>query len=514
MDVLLTFTGFRDPFFEGLVPGEQHLGPVLSLLTVRKFEYIYLVSTPGTQRNTSDTESAISQAVSDTAVRTVPLTLADPTDYRGILHGLRALSATVQEEHPGARFSVAVASGTPHMHACWFMLVASGELPGTILNVRPPQFVTTEKPLVDELDLGCHEFPSVRFSPKTLGLDDLTDVDADGAIRHLGIVGDHPAMRRALEAAALLAESRVPVLVLGETGTGKEVVSRFIHLMSGRPREKFVAVNCAAIPTELVESTLFGHRKGAFSGAVVDQQGKFEQADGGTLFLDEVGDLPSAAQAKLLRVVQDGLLDTLGAKKPTQVDVRLVCATNRDLQRLVSDGEFREDLHYRLNVGEVKLPALRDRRSDIPKLALSILERTNASVRRPKKLSSAALTRLRAHNWPGNIRDLQNVIERSVLLCRSVVMEADDLLITDPITYEDPYHSLPEPMDGFSIEGFLGGARKQLFLRALDAAGENQSEAARLLGVTPQAVHKFLQKKKPGESTGVVDASTQVENEE
>ena len=224
-----------------------------------------------------------------------------------------------------------------------------------------------------------------------------------------------------------------------------------------------------------------------------DQVGKFDTADKGTLFLDELGELPIPAQAKLLRVLQDGLVEPIGQAKAHKVDVRIVGATNRDLRKLVRQGKFREDLFYRLNVGEIKLPPLRERRSDIPKLALHILDRLNGSLRRPKRLSAEALSRLQSHNWAGNVRDLENVIERSVRLCRNDVLDADDLLITEPVTYADPLDALPEPYEGFSLDEFLGSARKQMILRALEAANGNQSQAARMLGITPQAVHKFLQ---------------------
>jgi transcriptional regulator with PAS, ATPase and Fis domain len=356
--------------------------------------------------------------------------------------------------------------------------------------------VTKEHPLVSEVDLSSREFPTVRSQAGLITVEE-NEVDVDSARIQLGIVGDHPAMQRALAMGAMLAPSQAPILIFGETGTGKELFARFIHRLSGRTREIFVAVNCAAIPEDLVESILFGHKKGAFTGAITDQVGKFDAANEGTLFLDELGELPLPAQAKLLRVLQDGLVEPIGQTKPHKVNVRIMGATNRDLRKLVRQGKFREDLFYRLNVGEVKLPSLRERRSDIPKLALHILDRLNGSLRRPKRLSSEALSRLQSHNWGGNVRDLENVIERSVRLCRRDALEADDLLITEPVTYADPLDALPYPSVGFSLEDFLGSARKQMILRALEAANGNQSQAARMLGITPQAVHKFLQQSKP-----------------
>jgi two-component system response regulator AtoC len=188
------------------------------------------------------------------------------------------------------------------------------------------------------------------------------------------------------------------------------------------------------------------------------------------------------------------MVEPIGEKKSHKVDVRIIAATNQDLGKDVREGRFREDFYYRINVGEVQLPPLRERRSDIPKIALNILDRVNAILKRPKRLSPNALARLQNHSWPGNVRDLENVIERSVRLARQDILDPDDLMISDPITYADPLSALPDPYEGFSLEKYLTSARKQLILHALEMAEGNQSEAARLLGISPQAVHKFLQK--------------------
>ncbi len=491
MNVLLTFTGFHDPYFKGLVDQEEQPGPILSLLSARSFDHIFLFDTPNTNKFSRDTKLAINSLYRNSEVHLVEVNLDDPTNYKDIFTGLRPHLKDIIEKFDAAKFFVAVASGTPQMHACWVLLAASGEIPARILNVRPPRFVTKERPLVSEIDLASKTFPAVRFDTKMIPRE-ANRSDAAAVVAQLGIVGDHPTTQHALNTGAMLAPSNVPILLLGETGTGKELFARYVHRMSDRVHEPFVAVNCAAIPENLVESILFGHKKGAFTGAIADQVGKFTLADRGTLFLDELGDLPLPAQAKLLRVIQDGVIETIGQTRTHKVDVRIVGATNRDLKRMVKQGKFREDLFYRLDVGEIKLPSLRDRRSDIPKLGLFILDRINRSLRKPKRLSTEALSRLQAHSWPGNVRDLENVIERSVRLCRHDVLDADDLLITEPVTYADPLEALPEPYEGFVLDEFLGSARKQMILRALDAAGGNQSQAARMLGITPQAVHKFL----------------------
>lgn len=497
MKILLTFTGFHDPYYLGLVDQEEQTGPILSLLNERSFDLVFLFETPATQQITKETKGAVIKRHPQTEVRILETRLSDPTDYLEILRDLKINIRNITEEFPSEDLFISVSSGTPHMHACWVLLAAGGEIPARILQVRPPRFVSKDRNPVSEVDLSAAEFPSVRFPDKVLfGTENEEEVDAEEIRRDLGIVGDHPAMRRTLEMCTLLAGSPAPVLIHGETGTGKELIARYIHRCSKRIKNSFIPINCAAIPTELVESLLFGHRKGAFTGAVSDHKGKFDLAHQGTLFLDELGELPLQAQAKLLRVLQDGLVEPVGQGEPHEVDVRVVAATNRDLKQLVGEGLFREDLYYRLNVGNITLPPLRERRSDIPKLALYILDRLNRSARKPKRLSTQALSRLQSHNWPGNVRELQNSLERSLLLCRDEVLEDSDLLISSPVTYADPLDALPEPFEGFSLNEFLTNARKQMILRALDASRGNQSQAARLLGMTPQAVHQFLQQSK------------------
>ncbi len=488
--ILLTFTGFHDPYSRGLIGDEEQPGPILSLASARSFDEIVLISTPNTKAHTEATAAVVPAPV----VRAIHLPLQDPTDYAAILSSLRGAVLPSVNEAKDAEIFVAVASGTPQMHACWLLLVASGELPAKILHVRPPKFVSRDRPLVAEIDLSAPEFPEVRYSVQREEIPSSAVADPQTAAAVLGLIGDHPKLRSVIEAAAAIAPATAPVLIQGETGTGKELIARLIHMLSGRPADRFEPINCSAIPTELVESTLFGHKKGAFTTAVQDQPGKFELADGGTLFLDEVGELPLAVQAKLLRVLQDGEVEPLGARKRLKVNVRIIAATHRNLRRMVQQGSFREDLYYRLNVAEIKVPPLRDRRSDIPKIALAILDRINSSLRHPKRLSAEALIRLQQQRWPGNVRDLQNTIERSVWLCRKPILDAEDLLISEPETEGDLLAQLPQPGEGFSLEDLLSKIRHQMILRALDTAGGNQSKAARMLGISPQAVHKFLRK--------------------
>src|SRR6185312_15241489 len=241
------------------------------------------------------------------------------------------------------------------------------------------------------------------------------------------IVGSSPALQRVLAQAAKVAKTDATVLILGETGTGKELVARAIHRRSGRSTRAFIRVNCAAIPQSLIASELFGHEKGAFTGALQRRLGRFEAADGGTIFLDEVGDLPPETQIALLRVLQEREIERVGSSHPIGVDVRVLAATNRDLDAAVESGAFRQDLYFRLNVFPIRMPPLRERADDVPVLVEYLVERyargAGKSIRQIKKQT---LELLRAYDWPGNVRELQNVIERAVVLCEGETFAIDE----------------------------------------------------------------------------------------
>ena len=250
---------------------------------------------------------------------------------------------------------------------------------------------------------------------------------ADGGMRFEDMIASAAPMRQVVRLAERAAASDIPVLILGESGVGKEVVARCIQGASTRAGKPFVTVNCGAIPENLVESILFGHEKGAFTGAVSKAPGKFLEADGGTLFLDEVGELPLEAQVKLLRALQEGEVDAVGSRRPTKVDVRIISATNRDLAAQVAEGTFREDLFYRLNVYPVDMPSLRERRDDIPALVEHFVTRFNASEgAKVSGVSDDTLKMLYAFDWPGNVRQLENAVFRAVVLCEGDLLQPQD----------------------------------------------------------------------------------------
>jgi DNA-binding NtrC family response regulator len=305
--------------------------------------------------------------------------------------------------------------------------------------------------------------------------------------RFESIIGSNEKMKELLDLAGRVAASDASLLITGESGTGKELLAKGVHFNSRRADGPFVAVNCAAIPDSLLESELFGHVRGAFTGAVKDKDGKFALADGGTLFLDEIGDLRIDLQAKILRVLQEREVDRVGGGKPLSVDVRVIAATNKDIERAVKEGAFREDLYYRLNVITLFIPPLRDRKEDIPVLASHFLKKFNRDV--DVRVDAGALSLLMAYGWPGNVRELENVIERASVLKRGVLITRDELpekLKKDHPSVEDIILNLPE--QGISLEDL----EKSLIVKALDKHKGNQTRAAEYLGITrPTLIYRM-----------------------
>ncbi|RUP10756.1 sigma-54 dependent transcriptional regulator [Hyphomicrobium sp.] len=299
------------------------------------------------------------------------------------------------------------------------------------------------------------------------------------------IIGHSAAMRTLQKSIGMLADKDTTVLILGETGAGKEVVARALHAHGRRAQGAFVAVNCAAIPADLLESELFGHVRGSFTGAVADRKGAFRDAEKGTLFLDEIGDMPLAMQAKILRVLEERVVTPVGGK-PVPVDVRVLAATHRDLATLVANKHFREDLYYRLSVVPVVVPPLRERRDDILPLAEHFLRLTEAPA---KVLSADAADRLRRYDWPGNVRQLKNVMERCQALVRSPIIAAHDLELHTTAISTSAVHA--EPTD---LTDAVAGLERRMIEAALAESGGNRAEAARHLGINRQLLYTKMKR--------------------
>jgi two-component system NtrC family response regulator len=304
-----------------------------------------------------------------------------------------------------------------------------------------------------------------------------------------GIIANSPEMLRVLQTIEKVAPIDVTVLLLGESGTGKELLAKALHKMGRREAGPFVPINCAAIPETLLESELFGYEKGAFTGALRQTIGRIESADRGTLFLDEIGDLPLPMQVKLLRFLQDQIIERIGGRKPVQVDVRIVCATNQDLDRMMAEGRFREDLYYRLNEMTVQVPSLRERLGDAVVLASYFMRRFASEYGRPVRgFASAALAAIKEYSWPGNVRELENRVKRAVVMADGPLLSAADLGL---LTQEEEPQSL-------GIRGARARAEREVLQLALAQAGSNLSKAAKLLGISRPTLYDLMQQHRLG----------------
>ena len=310
------------------------------------------------------------------------------------------------------------------------------------------------------------------------------------------MVGSSAAIEEVREMVRRVAVLPSTIAIHGESGTGKELVARAIHQLSDRATKPFVAINCGGIPENLLESELFGHKKGAFTGAVDDKEGLFVMADGGTLFLDEIGELPLALQVKLLRVLDNNLVMPVGGTAGVQVNVRILSATNRKLDEMAREGRFREDLYYRLNVIPIAVPPLRERLDDIPLLARHFVHSHAKKLGRgPLQLNHAALDALTAYSWPGNVRELQNVLERAAALCNGATIELDDLPRTVQTVAAVPARDGAHlPAAGLDLESLISDIETNLIQQALTKARHSQKRAAQLLGLTPRSLRYRLQK--------------------
>ncbi len=378
---------------------------------------------------------------------------------------------------------------------------------------------------VEAMRLGAHDYilkpfqreavlATVDMALRSQRLTPVTSVLAAARRKRAGgqdkpIVGNSENLRRIMIRAKSVASSKATVLILGESGTGKEVFARYIHNESDRRHGAFVALNCAALPEGLLESELFGHEKGAFTGAVAAKKGKFELASGGTLLLDEIGEVPLHLQAKLLRVLQEEEVDRLGGSTPVKVDVHVVATTNRDLGVMVKEGTFRQDLFYRLNVIPLKLPSLAQRPGDIPLLAQYFLEKYSDQYNKDlKKFSEPVRRYFMDHDWPGNVREMENLVERAVLLgqSREYVLEdfLDDEVPESAADLPAPQWLVPEPSppanDGQVIQAFsddgtvvpLKEVERQMILHALHKTDNNRTHAAKMLGISVRTLRNKL----------------------
>ncbi|MFF5865855.1 sigma-54-dependent transcriptional regulator [Pseudomonas sp. NPDC012596] len=360
---------------------------------------------------------------------------------------------------------------------------------------------------VEAMRQGAADYLVKPFEPKALlSLVERHAAGRLGASDDEGPVACETASRQLLELAARVARSDSTVLISGESGTGKEVLARFIHQQSPRATQPFVAINCAAIPDNMLEATLFGHEKGAFTGAIAAQAGKFEQAEGGTLLLDEISEMPLGLQAKLLRVLQEREVERVGGRKPIALDIRVLATTNRDMAGEVAAGRFREDLYYRLSVFPLAWQPLRERSGDILPLAERLLARHVAKMKHaPVRLSAAAQACLQAYAWPGNVRELDNALQRALILQQGGVVEAADFCLAGaiPLSAVAPVAATPAVVEDAGDSAGLGDDMRrhefQMIIDTLRAERGRRKEAAERLGISPRTLrYKLAQMRDAG----------------
>jgi DNA-binding NtrC family response regulator len=297
-----------------------------------------------------------------------------------------------------------------------------------------------------------------------------------------------PKMLKVLDLIKQVADTKTTIMIYGETGTGKELASKAIHSLSGRKNKSFIKVNCAAIPETLLESELFGYEKGAFTGATISKPGRFELADGGTIFLDEIGDITPLMQVKLLRVMQEREFERLGGTKTIKVDVRIIAATNKDLKEMVKRESFREDLYYRLNVVPLELPPLRERKEDILSLVEYFLAKSSSiSGKSKKEISQDAIEKLMDYNWPGNIRELENIIERCVVITHGEVIDLEDIP-----EYIINYKQNKEEELQHKLNSAVDTAEREIIIKILKECGGNRTKASEVLGISRRSLHRKI----------------------
>ena len=413
-----------------------------------------------------------------------------------------------EHEAQKPRYYIATSSGTPQMQTVWFLLAQSGLVPATLLKITPPRFLKPNQKAVSEIKLSLERFPRIS-SPIQRDLEieatylrkEKLEAERKDLVLQFSqykMIGKSTQLEQIKDTINAASQYDSSVLIQGATGTGKELVARAIHFNSMRKTEPFIVVNCAAIPETLVESELFGHEKGAFTGAIQQKKGRFELADKGTIFLDEVGDMPLSAQAKILRVLQDNEITRIGGTKTIKTDVRLIAATNRDLATLISEDKFREDLYYRLRVIDIQMPSLSERREDIPLLIEYFLSLHNHRYKHQKQISRETMKLLFEYDWPGNIRELENTIERAFVLSKGNIIKEADLppeISAGETSGIKEKTSIKIPPAGLDFDTYLKKLERKYYEEAIKMKDGNKEGAARLLKIKPHTFRKRAKEK-------------------
>ncbi|MCB1552878.1 MAG: sigma-54-dependent Fis family transcriptional regulator [Xanthomonadales bacterium] len=460
------------------------MGPIAQALQARAFDEAYLLSDYGDQI----VQPYLSwlRGLSTTRIEVVAEKLSGPTQF-GEIHeaAVRAIQRALGDKGDNTRLTYHLSPGTPAMAAVW-LLLGKTRFPAEFIESSKDHGVRTASV---PFDISADFIPDL-LRERDERLRKASAAESPPAPEFADIIHRSRVMGRLIDRARRVAVRNVPVLIEGESGTGKEMLARAIHRASLRREQPFVAVNCGAIPAELVESELFGHEKGAFTDAKQARKGYFEAADGGTLFLDELGELPGPAQVKLLRAIQEGEVVRLGSSKPQKVDVRIIAATNRTLTEEIAEGRFREDLFYRLAVAVLNIPPLRDRAGDLGPLIDHLLAEVNREAAeepgfRDKKLSAGARNLLNSHPWPGNVRELLNTLRRAAIWSDAPSISSEDVReALLPVSTQDRLDVLGRPLgSGLNLPDLMKEVAVHYLGRAMDEARGNKTKAAELVGL-------------------------------
>lgn len=498
MRILLTWSdrsALENPRSHQVKRSPEDRGPVLRLLDQKEshgaYDAAWVLTTPSHERASRELIQEMRRAIE--VVELNVLAVDDPSDHEKLF---RALMPVVQAVPVQAEVTCVLSAGTPQAQTLWVVLVKSGLLQARMVQVIPPAFVPHPHPkAIREVNLDIVGFPEIKALRE-----EVIQLRARAGAR-AGMIGHSAPMEQLVSRIGRVATARVPILVFGETGSGKELVARAIHVASDRAAGPFLAENCGALPEGTLESELFGHERGAFTGAAQRRKGLFEMAHGGTLFLDELGEAGAKVQVRLLRVLEDGVLRRVGGEQEVRVDVRIVAATHRDLGRMVREGAFREDLYYRLKGAVLEVPPLRERMADLEELVVHFLDQHGGLRPMPTR---AAWRALQGYSWPGNIRELRAEVARWLVFCEERV-ELEDL--SPEIRASASAQPSPagkrtrELMPNLTSRGkprALSELVEELEQRAIEGALErnegNLSRAARELGID----RNTLKRKLPG----------------
>ena len=498
-NILVAWIGGKD-IQNGL---KDKTGPILSTLQAQSednpYQYVYFLYNYNEEHLDAQKYIAWLKSKTNADIQDTYDPLASPQDLGEIYLAADKLLSTIRTEHPKAAVTLQITPGTPAMQAVWILLGKTKYPNVEFLQTSVEQGVHKAN---IPFAISAEFLPSSGVESATKQLNNLAQANVPTHAAFDDIITSNTHMKTLKQRANVLAQHDVPVLINGDSGTGKELFATAIHNASSRSDKPLQVVNCGAIPAELIDSILFGHKKGAFTGAVSDQQGVFEAAHGGTLFLDEFGELPLAAQVRLLRVLQDGTLRRVGERKDIKVDVRIICATNRDLMSMIADGQFREDLFYRIAVGVINLPPIKDREGDITLLAKTLLKQIQEQIGladvsvKDKKLSPNAKNIILSHAWPGNVRELYSTLLRACLWSQGKSISEQDLkeaMFSQQASNDNLLsHDLSEPLD---LQGVLDKVEEHYTRLAWEKTAGQKKKAAELLSLgSYQNYNKRLEK--------------------